>query len=279
VQNQSPPLVLSFGATDPVGAIGIQADLASFAAMGCHGLSVVTAILTGDSAGIEAIQVLDAEWIDDQARILLEDMPVAAFKVGFVGSIENASVIAEIVSDYPDIPLILDPFASAMPDQGQEGEELLHAIRELLVPQSTLLSISSVELARFGETWRETSVEDSLPLDVVQITGSGCEYLLVTSIPSGSHELINTLFNQAGVVRSDTWPRLPGPFLGAGATLSGTIAALLANGLDIPEAVLEAQEFSAAALAHAHRPGMGKLIPDRYFWARDPDENSQPDQQ
>jgi hydroxymethylpyrimidine/phosphomethylpyrimidine kinase len=279
VQNQSSPLVLSFGATDPVGAIGIQADLASFAAMGCHGLSVVTAILTGDSAGIEAIQVLDAEWIDDQARILLEDMPVAAFKVGFVGSIENASVIAEIVSDYPDIPLILDPFASAMPDQGQEGEELLHAIRELLVPQSTLLSISSVELARFGETWRETSVEDSLPLDVVQITGSGCEYLLVTSIPSGSHELINTLFNQAGVVRSDTWPRLPGPFLGAGATLSGTIAALLANGLDIPEAVLEAQEFSAAALAHAHRPGMGKLIPDRYFWARDPDENSQPDQQ
>lgn len=279
MQNQSSPLVLSFGAADPVGAIGIQADLASFAAMGCHGLSVVTAILTGDSAGIEALQVIDAEWIDDQARILLEDMPVAAFKVGFVGSIENASVIAEIVSDYPDIPLILDPFASAMPDQGQEGEDLLHAIRELLVPQSTLLSISSVELARFGEAWREASAQDNLPLDVLQLTGSGCEYLLVTSIASSSHELINTLFNRTGVVRSDTWPRLPGPFLGAGATLSGTIAALLANGLEVPEAVLEAQEFTAAALANAHRPGMGKLIPDRYFWAREPDENNQPDQE
>ncbi|MDQ9171265.1 hydroxymethylpyrimidine/phosphomethylpyrimidine kinase [Oxalobacteraceae bacterium R-40] len=277
MQNQSSPLVLSFGATDPVGAIGIQADLASFAAMGCHGLSVVTAILTGDSAGIEARQILDPDWVDDQARILLEDMPVAAFKVGFVGSIENASVIAEIVSDYPDIPLILDPFSSGMPDPGEEGEELLYAIRELLIPQTTLLSISSVELARFGETWRETSDGDTLPHDVLQITGSGCEYLLVTSIQSGSHDLANTLFDRSGVVRSDTWPRLPGPFLGAGATLSGTIAALLANGLEIPEAVFEAQEFTAAALAHGHRLGMGKLIPDRYFWAREPDENNQPE--
>jgi hydroxymethylpyrimidine/phosphomethylpyrimidine kinase len=279
VQIQSSPLVLSFGATDPVGATGIQADLASFAAMGCHGLSVVTAILTGDSAGIEAHQILDPDWVDDQARILLEDMPVAAFKVGFVGSIENASVIAEIVSDYPDIPLILDPFPSGMPepDSGEEGEELLHAIRELLIPQTTLLSISSVELARFGESWRETSDDDTLPHDVLQITGSGCEYLLVTGIPSGSQNLLNTLFDRSGVVRSDTWPRLPGPFLGAGATLSGTIAALLANGLEVPEAVLEAQEFTAAALANAHRPGMGKLIPDRYFWTRDPDENNQPE--
>ncbi len=277
MQNQSSPLILSFGATDPVGATGIQADLAAFAAMGCHGLSVVTALLTGDSAGIEATQIIDADWVDDQARILLEDMPVAAFKIGFVGSIENASVIAEIVSDYPDIPLILDPFSSGMPDPDQEGEDLLHATRELLVPQTTLLSISSVELARFGETWREASSEDTLPHDVLQITSSGCEFLLVTSMPSGSHDLINTLFDQSGVVRSDTWPRLPGPFLGAGATLSGTIAALLANGLEIPEAVLEAQEFTAAALANAHRPGMGKFIPDRYFWAREPDETNQPE--
>ncbi len=275
MQNQSPPLVLSFGATDPVGAIGIQADLAAFAAMGCHGLSVVTAILTGDSAGIQAAQAIDAEWIDEQARILLEDMPVAAFKVGFVGSVENASVIAEIISDYPDVPLILDPFSSALPDPSEEAEELLHAIRELLIPQTTLLSISSVELARFGESWRETAVENSLPHDVLQLTGTGCEYLLVTSIPSGSHDLANTLFDQSGIVRSDTWPRLSGPFLGAGATLSGTIAALLANGLEVPEAVVEAQEFTAAALAHAHRPGMGKLIPERYFWAREPDENTQ----
>ncbi len=74
-----------------------------------------------------------------------------------------------------------------------------------------------------------------------------------------------------GIVRNDSWQRQSGPFVGAGNTLSATIAAMLANGLDVPEAVFEAQEFTVAALAHAQRLGMGKLIPDRYFWAREPD--------
>ncbi|HEX2604668.1 MAG TPA: bifunctional hydroxymethylpyrimidine kinase/phosphomethylpyrimidine kinase, partial [Oxalicibacterium sp.] len=112
MQNQTSPLVLSFGPTDPVGAVGIQADLASFAAMGCHGLSVVTGLLIGDTARIEDIQPIDADWVADQARVVLEDMPVAAFKIGAVGSVENVAAIAEIVSDYADIPLIFDPFLS-----------------------------------------------------------------------------------------------------------------------------------------------------------------------
>ncbi len=116
MQNQTSPLILTFGPTDPVGAVGIQADLASFAAMGCHGLSVITALFIGDTARIEDMQVIDPDWVSDQARVVLEDMPVAAFKVGAVGSIENVSAIAEIVSDYPDIPLVFDPFLSSLPD-------------------------------------------------------------------------------------------------------------------------------------------------------------------
>ncbi|HZW12842.1 MAG TPA: hydroxymethylpyrimidine/phosphomethylpyrimidine kinase [Noviherbaspirillum sp.] len=276
MQNQTSPLILTFGAADPVGAIGIQADLASFAAMGCHGLSVLTSILIGDTARIEDVQVVDADWVADQARVVLEDMPVAAFKVGALGSIENVSVIAEIVSDYPDVPLILDPFISAMPDQGQEGEDMLLAIRELLVPQTTLLLASAVELARFAETWREPSSEDTLAVDAMRIIDMGCEYLFVTGTPSDVHDVANTLFDESGLVRRDTWQRLPGSFSGAGSTLSATIAAMLANGVDAPEAVFEAQEFTHAALANAHRLGMGKLTPDRYFWAKEPDPASNP---
>ncbi|HET6829281.1 MAG TPA: bifunctional hydroxymethylpyrimidine kinase/phosphomethylpyrimidine kinase, partial [Ramlibacter sp.] len=69
MQNQNSPLILTFGAADPIGAIGIQADLASFAAMGCHGLSVVTSILIADTARIEDMQVIDADWVADQARV------------------------------------------------------------------------------------------------------------------------------------------------------------------------------------------------------------------
>ena len=69
--------------------------------MGCHPLSVVTAITVQDTLGVEGIQALDAEWVADQARCLLEDMPVDAFKIGVLGSVENIAAIAEIVSDYP----------------------------------------------------------------------------------------------------------------------------------------------------------------------------------
>lgn len=272
VQNQTSPLILTFGVADPVGAIGIQADLASFAAMGCHGLSVITAILIGDTTRIEDMQIIDADWVADQARVVLEDMPVAAFKVGVLGSIENVSVIAEIVSDYPDIPLILDPFSTAMPDQGLDSEDLLIAMRELLIPQTTLLLLSMVELTRFAETWREPSTDDTMALDTKRIIDLGCEYLFVTGTPGDVHDVSNTLFNESGIVRHDHWQRQSGSFLGAGTTLSATVSAMLANGLDVPEAVFEAQEFTVAALAHAQRLGMGKLIPDRYFWAREPDD-------
>jgi hydroxymethylpyrimidine/phosphomethylpyrimidine kinase len=272
VQNQTSPLILTFGAADPVGATGIQADLATFAAMGCHGLSIITSILVGDTARIEDIQVIDVDWMADQARVILEDMPVAAFKVGAVGSIENISAIAEIVSDYPDIPLILDPFITAMPSQEGDDDDNLIAIRELLIPQTTLMLASAVELNRLAETWREPVPGDALQLDAMRIVEMGCEYLFITGMPGGdSHEVVNALFDESGVIRRDSWQRLPGSFTGAGSTLSAAICAMLANGLEIPEAVSEAQEFTLAALAHAQRLGMGKLIPDRYFWAREND--------
>ncbi len=270
MQNQTSPLILTFGAADPVGATGIQADLATFAAMGCHGLSVVTTLLIGDTARIEDAQVVDVDWVADQARVILEDMPVAAFKVSALGSIENISVIAEIVSDYPDIPLILDPFISAMPS-GEDDDDRLIATRELLIPQSTLMLVSAGELRRLAETWREPVPNDTLLLDAMRIIEMGCEYLLVTGTQTDVQDIANSLFNESGLVRQDTWQRLPGSFVGAGSTMSAAIAAMLANGLDIPEAVSEAQEFTAAALGSAQRFGMGKLVPDRYFWARETD--------
>ena len=271
MQIQTSPLILTFGVADPVGAVGIQADLASFAAMGCHGMSVITALLIGDTARIEDVQIIDADWISDQARMVLEDMPVAAFKVGAMSSVDAISVIAEIASDYPEVPLVLDPYLTGMPEQALEDEELVAAMRELLIPQTTLLMLSAVELEALAESWREPSAEDTLMIDAMHIIGMGCEYLLVTGTPGEPHEIVNSLFNETGLVRHDKWQRVSGTYAGAGSTLSATTAAMLANGLDVPEAVFEAQEFVIASIAHAQRLGMGRMIPDRYFWAREPE--------
>ena len=85
-----PPIVLAFAGTDPTGGAGIQADLLTLSSMGCHALSVITAITVQDTAGVEDVQAIDPDWVSDQARLVLEDMPVAAFKIGLIGSIEKS---------------------------------------------------------------------------------------------------------------------------------------------------------------------------------------------
>ncbi|MDQ1919855.1 bifunctional hydroxymethylpyrimidine kinase/phosphomethylpyrimidine kinase [Massilia pseudoviolaceinigra] len=270
MQIQTSPLILTFGVSDPIGATGIQADLACFSALGCHGLSVMTGILISDTARVEDVQEVDADWVCDQARVVLEDMTVAAFKVGALTSVEQASAIAEIVSDYPDVPLILDPFLSSLPDSGLADDDMLIAIRQILVPQATVLLLTQVELARMAETWRDGG-GDMLKEDVAELTNMGCAYVLVkctaTSGNGAGAQLANTLFDENGVVGTFNWQHLPGPFVGAGSTLSGALAALMARGIgdDAVDAIQAAQEFTVGALANAQRFGMGKLVPNKFF--------------
>ena len=137
----SPPAVLTFAATDPTSGAGLQADLLALASMGCHPLSVVTAITVQDTAGVESFLPLDPDWVADQARCILEDIPVAAFKMGMLGSTDIVTVVAEVVSDYPDVPLVVDPvFASGRGDEFA-NDDMVSAIRELLVPQRDRKSV------------------------------------------------------------------------------------------------------------------------------------------
>ncbi|RBL65022.1 hydroxymethylpyrimidine/phosphomethylpyrimidine kinase, partial [Pseudomonas sp. MWU13-2625] len=78
----SPPVVLPLAGSDPSGGAGIQSDILTLASLGCHPLSVITAITVQDTVGVNDLMVLDADWVNDQARFLIEDMPVAAFKIG-----------------------------------------------------------------------------------------------------------------------------------------------------------------------------------------------------
>ncbi|HUH92708.1 MAG TPA: bifunctional hydroxymethylpyrimidine kinase/phosphomethylpyrimidine kinase [Casimicrobiaceae bacterium] len=262
-----PPIVLTFAASDPSGGAGIQADVLTLASMGCHPLSVVTAITVQDTMGVEGVQPLEAEWIADQARCLLEDMPVDVFKIGVLGSVENIATIAEILADYPDVPLVLDPVLASGRGDELATDDMLRALRELLVPRATILTPNSTEARRLAEA--EEDEEASLASCAQRLIGLGCDYVLITGTHEPTPQVVNTLYGKAGAVRSDTWERLPGSYHGSGCTLASAIAALLANGLEPAEAVREAQEYTWNALAKAYRPGMGQFLPDRLFWARD----------
>ena len=261
------PAVLTFAASDPTSGAGLQADILALASMGCYPLSVVTAITVQDTAGVDSVFAIDPDWVADQARCLLEDMPVAAFKMGMLGSTEIVTVVAEVVSDYPDVPLVLDPVLSSGRGDEFAGDDMVSAIRELLIPQSTVVTPNIPELRRLAG---EDDNDDVSIADCAQILlDSGCEYVLVTGTHDSTADVVNTLYHRGGVLRADTWQRLPGSYHGSGCTLASALAANLARGLDIGDAVYEAQDYTWQALAHAFRPGMGQHLPDRLFWARD----------
>ncbi|HET9580388.1 MAG TPA: bifunctional hydroxymethylpyrimidine kinase/phosphomethylpyrimidine kinase [Usitatibacter sp.] len=268
------PAVLTFAASDPTSGAGIQADLLALASMGCYPLSVITAITVQDTAGVESFLPIDPDWVADQARCILEDMPVAAFKMGMLGSTEIVTVVAEVVSDYPDVPLVLDPVLASGRGDEFASEDMVAAIRELLVPQSTLVTPNIPELRRLAG---EEDNEDAGIAECAQkLIDSGCEYVLVTGTHDSTPDVVNTLYHRGGVLRSDTWQRLPGSYHGSGCTLAAALAANLARGLDIGDAVYEAQDYTWQALSHAFRPGMGQYLPDRLFWAREAlQENSE----
>ena len=175
--------------------------------------------------------------------------------------------IAEIVSDYPDVPLVLDPVLASGRGDAFATDAMTDAIRELLLPHTTILTPNSIEARRLADV--EDEDDASLALCAERLIEMGAEYVLITGTHEPTTDVINTLYAKSGVVRSDTWARLPGSYHGSGCTLASAIAAMLASGLEIPEAVREAQDYTWHTLKKAYRPGMGQYLPDRLFWARE----------
>lgn len=275
--SDAPPIVLTFAATDPSGGAGLQADILTLSSLGCHPLSVVTGVTVQDTVGVEDIFALDAEWVADQARCVLEDMPVSVFKVGLLGSVETIAVIAEIVSDYPEVPLVLDPVLSSGRGDELASEDMILAMRELLVPQATILTPNSLEARRLAQEESDENEYPSLDECARRLLALGSEYVLITGTHENTAEVRNSLYGREGLLRTDNWQRLPGSYHGSGCTLASALAAMLANGLDAAEAARDAQEYTWQALSLAYRPGMGQHVPDRLFWARDDEEDGEQD--
>lgn len=273
----TPPQVLVFAASDPTCGAGIQADILTLASLGCHPLTALTAVTVQDTTGVSSLLPLSAELLEQQARTVLEDMPVAAFKIGLLGSVENVLAVAEIVSDYPDIPLIFDPVLASGRGDALSGEESIAAMREMLLPQTTIITPNAPEARRLAES-DEDENEPSLDLCAARLIEMGAQYVLITGTHENTPLVVNTLYNDQGVLRHDRWERLPGSYHGSGCTLASAIAGCVAGGASIEEAVRDAQDYTWQALDKGFRGGMGQFIPDRMFWAREDGDEEAKDQ-
>jgi len=260
------PVVLTFAGHDPSGGAGLQADIEALASQGCRAAPVLTALTVQDSSDVQDFHPLPAGQVVSQARAVLEDMPVAAFKVGMTGSVEVASAIHSILRDYPDIPLVFDPVLETGNRTTLGDEGLADALLNLLIPLTTVLTPNSREARQLAPG------ADTLDACAIALLDAGAEYVLLTGTHEPTTHVTNTLYHGSQRLDSFTWDRLPHSYHGSGCTLAASIAALLAHGLDVFQACHEAQHFTWQALAHADRPGMGQYLPDRLFWARQDEE-------
>lgn len=271
-----PPAVLTLAGSDPSGGAGIQADILTLASLGCHPLSVITAITVQDTVGVDDFMVLDSDLVNDQARFLLEDIPVLVFKIGMLGSVENVAVVAQLIADYPDVPVVLDPVLRSGGGHELADDDLIAAMRDLLIPQVSIITPNSMEARQLAMNDPDEDEELSLDECAKRLLALGCPHVLITGTHENTKEVINSLYSPNGIVRADRWERLPASYHGSGCTLASAIAGMLATGLMLPEAVREAQEYTYQSLVAGFRPGMGQYIPDRMFWARE-DEGAEGD--
>lgn len=269
---------MTFNANDPSGAGGLSADIAAIESAGAHALAVVTGTYVRDTAEIFQHFAFDEEAVTDQARYALEDMPVSAIKVGFVGSPENISSIAEIASDYSEVPLIAYMPSLSWWDES-EIDSYLDAFRELMLPQTTVL------VGNHSSLWRWLlpdwpSERSPSARDIAKAAAeSGVPYTLVTGIALPDQFIENVLATPQAVLYSERFERFEAVFAGAGETLSAALCALLANGHDLQAATAEALTYLDHSLEAGFHPGMGCIVPDRLFWAQAEDDDESADAQ
>jgi len=262
-----PACVMVFNASDPSGAGGLSADVSAIASVGAHALPVVTGAYARDTAEIFEHFSFDEEAVAEQARTILEDVPVQVIKVGFAGNPEVLSAIAEIAADYADLPLIAYMPNLSWWDEGQI-DLYLDAFRELVLPQTTVL------VGNHSTLWRWLLPDwssDRSPgaRDIAKAASElGVPYTLVTGIPLPDQFIDNVLATPQAVICSEKFERFEAIFSGAGDTLSAALAALIASGSDLPAAATEALSYLDRCLDGGFRPGMGNVVPDRLFWAQ-----------
>ena len=250
------PVVLAVSGHDPSGGAGIQADIEAIASFGCHVCTLITSLTVQDTVNVRQVIPQDPKSFKSQARTLLRDIDVDVLKIGLLGNAEIVHALKEIVDEFKIKRLVLDPILRAGGGSPLADEDLLVAMREELLPLTTILTPNVYEALKIAGTTDITLAAETLQ-------SFGCRNVLVTGADIEGEEVINRWYASNGLTKKWVWPKLPGSFHGSGCTLAAAIAANLALGRDLEVALGAAQTFTFRALQGAHLPGGGQWVPQR----------------
>ena len=257
---------MTLAGNDPSGGAGIAADIETLVSLGCHPAPVITALTVQDTYNVQALLPVSPAEVLAQARAVLADMTVAAFKVGVIGNADNAAALHALFAAWPDIPVTLDPVLAAGGGAELAGAALIQAIQNLLLPLTTVLTPNSVEARRLAPE------ADTLEACAMALLARGCRYVLITGGHEPTGDVVNTLYSNNRLLETWRWPRLPDSYHGSGCTLASAIAALLAQGHSpcseesICSAIYRAQRYVWRSLQAGYRASGGQWLPNRLFW-------------
>ncbi len=262
IASRTIPVVLSIGGHDPSGGAGVQADIETIISLGCHAATVLTCLTVQDTRDVQRSSPVEPHLVIEQARALLEDMPVAAVKLGLLGNELIIQALHSVLRDYPTIPVVLDTVLASGGGTELSNAEMRAAMMTLMVPHATVLTPNGVEARRLAPE------ADTLDACAMCLLERGCEYVLITGGHENSADVVNRLYGNHRLLDQYRFRRLRGDFHGSGCTLASAIAALLAQGNEPRTAIHQAQDFTWSALEQGYRIGMGQQIPNRLFWGR-----------
>ena len=261
-------VVLTIAGSDSCGGAGIQADLKTFSALGVYGASVVTALTAQNTLGVKGIDLTSPALVKAQLISVLDDLPVRAIKTGMLGNAETIRVIIDVMAGYPNIPLIMDPVMVATSGAVLSERHAIEAMRNLM-KQATLVTPNLEEAAVLCGF--PVKSHDDMFRAAKALLDSGCHAVLL----KGGHlsrGQITDIFACAETSREWQHGRLPGQYHGTGCTLSSAIAAELALGAKLDEAIDRSIDYVQGAMRHAKGARKGKLmLLDHHYLSRNPD--------
>ena len=257
-----PPVVLCFSGLDPSGGAGILADIEAISSQGALCAPIITAATVQDTQDVMSFAPMPPDLIIEQARAVLEDMPVEVIKIGMVGSTEIAEAIHSILVDYPSIKVVYDPVFSTEKDGALSTPDLVDSARSLLLPLTTILTPNIFEVHAL------VPGSDTPAAAAVALLETNCQYVLLTGTHGKTQDVVHTLYSNHRELVRYSYERLPHKYHGSGCTLAASLAAMMTIEAEIENAVHQALDYTHQCLVHGKRIGMGQYHPDRFFWTK-----------
>lgn len=250
-----PPLVLCCSGHDPTGGAGLQADIEACLGNDARALTLVTALTVQNTHNVSRVQAVAPLLLADAAETLLADVQPHAVKLGLLGDVQQLPVLRALLERLR-LPVVLDPILRAGGGAQLLGRTLAVAMQEQLFGLVTVLTPNAAEA-------RLLTGCERLPEAAEALLALGPEHVLITGGDEPGEEAVNWHYSRHHAPVRHAWPRLAQGFHGAGCTLASAIAARLACGSPVPEALAQAQAYTHEALRRAQPVGQGRWLPGR----------------